>query len=187
MLVDVKLLGLTALQARFDQMPPVLQDRLRIFMARFTIQTREQVKSNIVERFKVVTGAFPAAVQSQQIEQVGSVTGRIFIDSLPWAAIQESGGKTRPHTIVPSAASVLSFLMPSMMGFSGGPKASAFVFAKRVNHPGSNIPERTYMRLALVQMRAPFEGGIREMVDTSINEIFSDVTSGNNPYDGKIL
>ena len=63
--------------------------------------------------------------------------------------------------------------MPARLGFSKGNQSSAYVFAKQVNHPGSDIPERSYMRLALVQMRAPFEGGIRQVVDQSINESFS--------------
>lgn len=172
-MLGVKLVGLRQLQASFDQLPVTVQDRLRIFIARFTLMVRDQVKSNISERFRVVTGEFADAVQSEQIEEVGSVTGRIFIDTLPWAAIQERGGRTSPHTIEPAAAGVLAFLMPSRLGFSGGAKASAFVFAKKVNHPGSNIPERSYMRLALVQMRAPFEGGIREVVNGSVSESFS--------------
>lgn len=171
--LGVRLIGLAQLNASFDQMPVTLQDRLRIFMARFTLMLRDRVKANILERFRVITGMFPEAVQSQQIEEVGRVIGRVFIDTLPWAAIDEYGGVTRPHTITPSSAAVLSFLMPHRLGFSGGVKASAYVFAKKVNHPGSNIPERTYMRLALVQMRAPFEGGIRELVNASINENFS--------------
>lgn len=169
----IKLVGLRQLQASFDQLPVTLQDRLRIFIARFTLMARDQVKGNISERFQVVTGEFPQAVQSEQIEQTGSVTGRVFIDTLPWAAIQERGGRTRPHTIEPAAANALAFLMPSRLGFSSGSQASGFVFAKKINHPGSNIPERSYMRLALVQLRSPFEGGIREMVNASINDSFS--------------
>jgi hypothetical protein len=172
-LLGVRLIGLTQLKASFDQFPATLQDRLRIFMARFTLQLRDQVRSNILSRFKVVTGEFPDAVQSESVETLGGVTGRVFIDSLPWAAIQERGGKTHPHTISPAGASALAFLMPSRLGFSKGNQASAYVFAKQVNHPGSDIPERSYARLALVQMRAPFEGGIREVVNQSINESFS--------------
>lgn len=172
-MLGIRLIGLVQLQARLDHMPVTLQDKLRIFMARFTILLRDRVKANIVERFKVVTGIFPGSVQSEQIEQIGSITGRVFIDTLPWAAIQERGGITRPHVIEPATASALAFLMPARLGFSGGPKGSALAFAQKVNHPGSNIPERTYMRLALVQMRAPFEGGIREVVDQSIAENFS--------------
>jgi hypothetical protein len=172
-MIDVKLVGLTQLQANMRKMPTVLQDRLRIFMARFSLTVRDRVRANILERFKVVTGLFPEAVQVEQIETPGSITGRIFIDTLPWAAIQERGGKTSPHVIEPATANVLAFLTPAKLGFSGGPASNALVLAKRVNHPGSDIPERSYARLALVQMRAPFEGGIRQVVDASLNESFA--------------
>lgn len=173
MLLGVRLIGLTRLDAAFTALPATIQDKLRIFMGQFTIALRGQVKSNIVERFKVVTGEFPEAVQSESVESIGSITGRVFIDSLPWAAIQERGGKTRPHTITPAAADALAFLMPARLGFSKGNQSSAYAFAKQVNHPGSDIPERSYMRLALVQMRPSFEGGIREVVNQSISESFS--------------
>jgi hypothetical protein len=171
-MLDVKILGLTKLQASFDQITPVLQDQLRVFMARFGLMVRDRVRQNILERFKVVTGEFPSAVQVEQTETVQQVQSRIFIDTLPWAAIQERGGKTPPHTIEVRAANALAWLSPSHLGLSGGPKSSAYAFAMKVNHPGSNIPERTYMRLALVQMRQPFEGGIRELVDRSIDQTF---------------
>lgn len=170
-MLDVKILGLTKLQASFDQMSPVLQSQLRVFMARFGLMVRDRVKANIIERFRVVTGQFPSAVQVEQTETTAQIQSRVFIDTLPWAAIQERGGKTPPHTIE-AKGTVLAWLSPSHMGFSGGSKASAYAFALRVNHPGSRIPERTYMRLALVQMRQPFEGGIREVVDRSLEQSF---------------
>lgn len=173
MAINVQLIGLTKLQATLDAMPGAVQDKLRIFMARFTLMVRDRVKANIIERFKVVTGEFPEAVQSEQTETIGSIEGRIFIDTLPWAAIQERGGVTPPHTIYPATKNALAFLMPGKLGFSGGPKGSALVFAKQVNHPGADIPERTYMRLALVQMRAPFVGGIRDVVNSAIDENFA--------------
>jgi hypothetical protein len=163
-MLKIELLGLSQLKVSFEKMPVVVQDRLRIFIARFTLMVRDQVKINIRERFHVVQGIFPDAVQSEQTETVGTVQGRVYIDTLPWAAIQEYGGTTPPHTILPVNANVLAFMMPGRLGFSGGPKSNALAFAKQVNHPGADIPERTYMRLALVQTRAPFENGIREVV-----------------------
>jgi len=55
--------------------------------------------------------------------------------SVPYGAIQEHGGTTKPHVIVPKRASVLSF---------GGR------FYKKVNHPGSVIPPRPYLTPALI-------------------------------------
>jgi len=58
-----------------------------------------------------------------------------------YAAIQEYGGKTAAHEILPSKGEALAFLV-------GG----ALRFAKRVEHPGSMIPERSYLSSSLEDM-----------------------------------
>ncbi len=60
-----------------------------------------------------------------------------------YAAIQEYGGKTGAHEILPVKGKVLAFLV-------GG----AMRFARRVEHPGSVIPERSYLRSSLDEMSA---------------------------------
>lgn len=52
--------------------------------------------------------------------------------NVKYAAIHHFGGQTAPHTILPKKGKALKF---------GGR------FAKRVNHPGSKIPARPFMRL----------------------------------------
>lgn len=170
--IGIELIGLKKLQATLDRITPVVQDHLRIFMARFGLQLRDRVKANIVERFHSV-GPLYEGVKAEHIETPGSVTERVYIDDVPYAAIQEYGGKTAPHVIEPVNARTLAFMVGGPLGFSSGGGSNALVFAKKVNHPGSNIPERSYARLALVQMRAPFEGGIRAAVGEGLNEAFA--------------
>lgn len=171
--INVELVGLKELQARLDRMSPVVQDHLRVFMARFGLRLRDQVRTNIVQRFKVVTGQFPDAVKAEHIEQPERITERVYIDTLPFARIQEEGGKTPPHVIEPVNARALAFMVGGPLGLSSGGGGNALVFAKKVNHPGSNIPERSYARLALVQLRTPFEGGIRDTVSAALTETFA--------------
>lgn len=71
-------------------------------------------------------------------EDNGQVVGEIGPQGIPYAAIHEFGGKTAAHRIEARNAKVLAFQM-------GGEQ----VFAKFVNHPGSNIPARPYLRPAL--------------------------------------
>jgi phage gpG-like protein len=54
----------------------------------------------------------------------------IFGSNMEYARIHQEGGKTKAHEIVPYKAKALYF--------NGG-------FAKKVNHPGSDIPPRPYM------------------------------------------
>ena len=58
-----------------------------------------------------------------------------------YAAIQEYGGVTSPHDILPQRAKALAFL-------AGGQQ----VFARHVHHPGSHIPERSYLRSSLAEL-----------------------------------
>ncbi len=61
---------------------------------------------------------------------------------MPYAAIYEYGGQTAPHEIRPVNARALHFM-------AGG----GDVFAMVVHHPGSKIPQRSYMRSSLAELR----------------------------------
>jgi HK97 gp10 family phage protein len=71
-------------------------------------------------------------------EENGVVVGEIGPQGIPYAAIHEFGGTTSPHRIEPRTGKALAFQM-------GGET----VFARFVNHPGSKIPARPYLRPAL--------------------------------------
>lgn len=58
-----------------------------------------------------------------------------FGTSVPYAAIHEFGGTTSAHTIVPKKALALKFMV-------GG----KVFFAKKVNHPGSTIKPRPFLK-----------------------------------------
>lgn len=68
----------------------------------------------------------------------GNIVGEIGPQGVPYAAIHEFGGVTKPHRITPRGAKVLAFQMNGKD-----------TFAKYVNHPGSTIPARPYLRPAL--------------------------------------
>lgn len=70
----------------------------------------------------------------QQFDQREAVVGTNKI----YAAIQNFGGKTKPHVIRPKTKRALSF---------GG------IVVRSVNHPGSNIPARPYLMLTPRDLR----------------------------------
>jgi len=85
------------------------------------------------------TGALRDSIQLRNDQQDDVQSVEIFSDgSVPYAEIHEYGGKTAAHEIIPDKAKALAFML-------GGKQT----FARRVQHPGSNIPERSYMRSAL--------------------------------------
>ena len=76
---------------------------------------------------------------------------------VPYAAIQEYGGQTAPHEILPVKAQALAFV-----GVGGQ------VFARRVQHPGSQIPARSYLGSALDALHADIAGGLKESVRAAL-------------------
>ncbi len=76
---------------------------------------------------------------------------------VPYAAIHEFGGRTRPHRIVPRKAKVLSWRS----------KSGARRFARSVNHPGSNIPARPYLLPALEKNLKQLEKQIATAVEVA--------------------
>jgi hypothetical protein len=74
-----------------------------------------------------------------------------------------SAARPQPHIIEPKKASVLAFA-----GGDGG-----MVFARRVNHPGSKMPERSFMRSSLRDMSTEISLGMKDSrgpLDTEIGE-----------------
>lgn len=79
-------------------------------------------------------------------------------DDVPYAAIQEYGGHTAAHDIVPVKAGALRF------AGAAGPE-----FARRVRHPGSTLPARAPFGAALDALRADaaadLKAAIRDALD----------------------
>lgn len=96
-----------------------------------------RVNSGLHVRTGALLNSVPA---SKNVYDVGGGTlvGEIGPQGIPYAAIQEFGGRTSPHVIRPRVAEALHFVMNGKD-----------VFARSVNHPGSNIPARPYLRPAL--------------------------------------
>ena len=81
-------------------------------------------------------------VASISADADGVVASVDSVGDVKYAAIQEYGGKTSAHEILPVKAQALAFV-------AGGAQR----FARRVEHPGSLIPERSYLRSSLDDMR----------------------------------
>lgn len=108
-----------------------------------------------------ISGALSRSIQHEVVRTENSVLGKVFSSGdVKYAAIHEYGGVTAPHIIVPKKASVLAF-----MGSNGG-----MVFAKKVNHPGSKMPERSFLRSTLTDMSTEISLGMKDAVIRAIQK-----------------
>jgi phage gpG-like protein len=116
----------------------------------------------------VQTGRLRQSIQySMEIE---NLRGRIGTN-VEYAAIHEYGGQTRPHKIEARHAGALMFPSSGFVGplrlTKSGKMAKrqtggSLVFRQSVNHPGSTIPARPYMRPALAESREEISALMRQ-------------------------
>lgn len=148
MKVDVK----SNLQDTIKSLETALEnynDKLSFQIFRALTLVEAEVLANLRGKsgLKVRSGALLNSVSRSKrvFEHSGYVYGELGPEGIPYAAIHEFGGRTRPHIIRPRLANALRFPNMSFVGGGGSP----WIFARVVNHPGSNIPARPYMRPAL--------------------------------------
>jgi phage gpG-like protein len=155
-MLSVTLTGDADLAARLDGMPgavfaavaaksAALADRLLDLVGRKLSGGVLQSRSGAL--------ASSVGVDGPAITDDGVVTTLFAGAGLKYAAIQEYGGVTAPHDILPVRAKALAFL-------AGGQQ----VFARVVHNPGSHIPERSYLRSSLAEMAVAIEAGMKAAV-----------------------
>jgi phage gpG-like protein len=155
-MLRISLEGQQALADRLD----VLPDRLRAALAAKVDALAQTLYSQVVGVnlsggvLNARSGALRDSIQMESSRQDDRIGAEIFSNGdAPYAAIQEFGGKTAAHEILPAKASVLAFVA------NGKP-----VFARRVQHPGSQIPARSYLRSALDEQGESIAQGLKEIV-----------------------
>jgi phage gpG-like protein len=143
-MLTAQLTGADTLGKRLTDLPADLQAALQTKAADLAERLRRHVTDDKLsgQVLHTRTGALKASIAADVSDQTGQVLVRVFsAGDVKYAAIQEYGGQTSPHDIVPGKAKVLAFVL------HGGP-----VFARRIHHPGSHIPERSYLRSSLADM-----------------------------------
>lgn len=140
--VSVEMRGVEEIIARFDGLPMARMEVLKDKIGGLIDELRALVRENL-SGVKLIeqSGLLYNSIQKDLQSSGDVVEGRVYSEGVPYAAIQEYGGHTSPHEIVMTNAKALRF-----------EAYGKTVFAKKVNHPGSKIPEARYMRGALEQM-----------------------------------
>jgi phage gpG-like protein len=125
---------------------------------RDALETRIQQKLS-GEVLQARSGALAGSIFSSIENNESETTISLSSSGVPYAAIQEFGGKTAAHEIVAVNAKVLAFR-------AGGD----LVFRRRVDHPGSAIPARSYLRGSLTDMRDEIELGLKQAILEALGE-----------------
>jgi len=142
--VDIE--GDDRLFARLNAMPNALHlallRRLELLVLKLEAKVKRDKLSGQV--LNVRTGALRRSIHNVVEDRGSELVGKVLRSgAVKYAGIHEYGGTTKPHVILPKKAKALSFIS------SSGNR----VFATKVNHPGSRMPERSFLRSSLGDMK----------------------------------
>jgi phage gpG-like protein len=135
--------GLDETSARFDAYPAALQAALGAKATELAATLTDLVKNKLSGAvLNTSSGALRDSIAASVTADADGVLASVGSEGdVKYAAIQEYGGKTSAHEILPVKGDVLAFVA------SDGQH-----FARRIEHPGSVIPERSYLRSSLEDM-----------------------------------
>lgn len=101
---------------------------------------------------KQQSGKLARSIQQDVHTDGDLVIGEVFsAGDVKYAGIHEHGGTTPAHDIIPNKADALAFMMGGKM-----------VFAKIVHHPGSRMPERSFLRSSLADQSSDITAGLKQ-------------------------
>jgi phage gpG-like protein len=141
----LELEGLEETNSRLDQYPAALQAALSAKTTELAAALADLVRNDKLSGsvLNTRTGALGESITANVTDESNAVIAWVGSEGdVKYAAIQEYGGKTSAHEILPVKANVLAFVA-----------GDGQHFARRVEHPGSVIPERSYLRSALEDMK----------------------------------
>jgi phage gpG-like protein len=133
-------------------------------MARLVLELSNKIKFEKLsgQVLKNRTGTLRRSIRPLPVKNNDSVLIGEVVTNLEYARIHEFGGKTKAHDIFPKKGRALAFMM-------GGKQ----VIVKSVKHPGSVMPERSFMRTALNEMTPQ----IREVFENAVGEVVARLRS----------
>jgi phage gpG-like protein len=136
--------GLDEAGAGLDALPGALAAALAAKAAELAAALADRVKTEKLAGgvLNVRSGALQASIVADVEADGDGASATVGSNGdVKYAAIQEYGGKTAAHEILPVKAQALAFVANG-----------ALRFARKVEHPGSVIPERSYLRSTLDEM-----------------------------------
>lgn len=148
--------------ARFKNLPDKLNQKLTTTIYSLTEKLRTHIVRDKLmgQVLKRQTGRLGQSIQTEVTQTANSTTGLVYsAGDVKYAAIHEYGGIIPAHVIEVKNGKALAFMMGGKMAFY-----------KKVNHPATVMPERSFMRSALADM----SDEITEAITAAVGEVASE-------------
>lgn len=155
-MLKVTLVGDRELVAKLDKMPNEIRKSLKTAVTKLALGLQRHIVADKLsgQVLNVKTGALRRSIFSKVEDRSDAVIGKVASSGdVKYAAIHEFGGVIPPHDVVPVRAEALHF-------FVGGHE----VFAKRVHIPQVQMPQRSFMRTGLADMKDEITATLSEAV-----------------------
>lgn len=155
-MLKIELRGDQQVIARFEAMPLAVQREL-VKEVTADVQDLEGYIKSAKLSGQVLNRRSGALSRSIHAVLPVTVSGNAVIGTVgqsgdvKYGKIHEFGGKTPPHVIEPKKGTVLAFMWQGKQRFF-----------KKVNHPGSVMPERSFMRSALADKAEQYTHGLKQ-------------------------
>lgn len=160
--VTVQLIGDQALVAKMAALPDKLHKALVRKCWSMALKLQAYIRADKLsgQVLNHVTGKLWRSIQSDVVEQPGAVYGKVFSSGdVKYAGIHEFGGQTKPHLIRAINGKALAFDYMNMKP----------AFFRQVMHPGSKMPERSFMRSGLADKKDEIVAGLQEAVAEALS------------------
>lgn len=168
----ITLVGDRALVGRLNRMGVDLQTALVRKVTALAIKLNAYIVTQKLagQVLNKVSGALARSISNKVEATVKAVYGYVFSSGdVKYAGIHEFGGRTSPHDIYPVKAKALRF---ALGGGGPGGENGTVQFAKVVHHPGSVMPERSFMRSGLRDMASEIS---RELKMTALETVTTTI------------
>ena len=141
-MITAEIIGDKQVIAKLNNFAPRMREQILFSTRRLEFMMVAKVKQKLSgEVLKNRTNHLRGSIHGE-VKDSGNLIEGVTGTNVVYARIHEEGGKTAPHEIRPKNTLALHFML-------GGRE----VFAKVVHHPGSKIPQRSFLASSLREMR----------------------------------
>ena len=179
-----EILGVTRTLSLLENIKGGYAPAMQRTVAQLAIMLRDHVSEDKLtgQVLHVRSGNLRRSITSRTTSNAGQFTGIVGTNCV-YARIQEFGGVTKPHDILPRHAKALMFQSAGFVGpmqllknvngryaksakgkITAALTEGSLSFFRGVHHPGSHMPERSFIRSALDDKRAEISAALETAV-----------------------